>query len=351
MNLIELIQTILKNKKNIILIVAISTVMSIALSYTIPKEYKVQTAFVANSQESVQGGTNKLSGLASLAGINLPSGSQQEILSPFLYPKLVRSVPFQKAILNQPVLNLKTDDSLTYNQFSEEYMGRDFLSTIKRYTLGLPSMLLKSRSNQSAAMNPEMALTLADKMKIEGLRKRVNLTVNEIDGVLTLTCKMPDPSMAFHICNFAAEKLQSRISEIKLNKSMKKLRFTERLLEEKKRDFEEIQLRLAHYRDANLSTSTALMKEEEQKLITEYNLKFELYREIASQLETQKIRVKEETPSFTILEPIIYPVERFSPKRKLFVITGMFFGLILSIAWVFFVPLLSLLRKDLKITK
>ena len=59
---------------------------------------------------------------------------------------------------------------------------------------------------------------------------------------------------------------------------------------------------------------------------------FEVYKGLATQLEQAKIKVKEETPVFSVLEPVMVPIDKSKPKRKIilgvFIFIGILFGLI-----------------------
>jgi LPS O-antigen subunit length determinant protein (WzzB/FepE family) len=101
-----------------------------------------------------------------------------------------------------------------------------------------------------------------------------------------------------------------------------------------KADFEEKQRVLALWQDSHRDISSAVARTEEDRLQNEYNLAFSLYSELASQREQARIQVKEDTPVFTILEPVVVPLERTSPKRVQIMIMSLFMGLMLGAAVV-----------------
>ena len=53
---------------------------------------------------------------------------------------------------------------------------------------------------------------------------------------------------------------------------------------------------------------------------------------LATQLEQAKIKVKEETPVFTVLEPVKVPVNKSRPKKLFVVLGSLFIGVIVGIA-------------------
>ena len=67
----------------------------------------------------------------------------------------------------------------------------------------------------------------------------------------------------------------------------------------------------------------------------EYNLAFGVYSELAKQVETQNIQVKEDTPIFTVLEPVSVPNLKSKPKRGKILVIWIFTGLLFGIVHVY----------------
>jgi len=61
-------------------------------------------------------------------------------------------------------------------------------------------------------------------------------------------------------------------------------------------------------------------------------------------VETQKSQVKEDTPVFTIVEPVSVPNLKSKPNRPMIVIIWLFLGFIAGIGIVFGEPLLTGLK-------
>lgn len=97
--------------------------------------------------------------------------------------------------------------------------------------------------------------------------------------------------------------------------------------------------------------STAIAKTEEERLQSEYQIAFSVYNELAKQLETAKIQVKEETPVLTVIEPITIPNEKSEPKRSMIVFIWTFLGGIVGVGWVFGKVYLEDIKKKWKEAK
>jgi uncharacterized protein involved in exopolysaccharide biosynthesis len=96
--------------------------------------------------------------------------------------------------------------------------------------------------------------------------------------------------------------------------------------------------------------NSALAKNTQIRYQADYDLAFDVYSELAKQQETQLIKVKEDTPIFTILEPVSIPINSSKPKRAktLFIFTflGFIIGLTLVFSKNYFTIFLSKMRTD-----
>ena len=71
------------------------------------------------------------------------------------------------------------------------------------------------------------------------------------------------------------------------------------------------------------------------QLQSEYNLAYNLYLELAKQLETQKIKVQEDTPAFISIEPVSIPLDKSKPNKVMIIAIWSFLGIILGISVIF----------------
>ena len=78
-----------------------------------------------------------------------------------------------------------------------------------------------------------------------------------------------------------------------------------------------------------------LFRSEEERLTSQYNLIYGVYSELSKQLEQSKIQVKQETPVFTIIEPISVPTKKSKPNRPLILIMGISLGGLIGTVMIF----------------
>ncbi len=338
-DLIQLTKTLWKSRKTVIKITVIFMILGLLVAILTPPEYQVTTVMVPQV-----GGKSKLGGLSSLAamaGVNLNVSGGSE-LSPVVYPEIVKSIPFKKALM-QTKLNFQgIDHPVTYYNYYMKYYETGLFGNIMKYTIGLPWTIKKalfakkmSKGKLVADTSGLIWLTKSQEKLAKSLNKTVYVNVDTKTGNVSLTAIMPQPLAAAQLGQRAQELLQKFIINYKIKKTKAQLKFIQGRYVVRKKDFEAAQERLASFIDKNRNVSTAVAQAQQERLQNEYQLAFGVYSSLAQQLEQAKIQVKQETPVFSIIRPIVVPNERYKPKRTEILIIWTFIGIIIGIGWVF----------------
>ena len=134
--------TILWNGRKIIII---SVIVFIFLGFVIalfsPKEYTASTTMVPQLGES-QAQFRSWTNLAAIAGFNFDMGTNSEI-SPSLYPYIVSSIPYRMELMNDSINLDGFDLPVNIFEYFTEIKKPGIFGTIKKYTIGLPGIILK----------------------------------------------------------------------------------------------------------------------------------------------------------------------------------------------------------------
>ena len=156
-------------------------------------------------------------------------------------------------------------------------------------------------------------------------------------GAVTIIGSMPEAQLASEMVLSAQNILQDAITGFKVQKAKEELEFIQQRYNERKSEYENSQSELASFQDRNNGLSTSKSKSQEYKLQTDFDLKFEVFRQLSQRLENARIKVQEETPSFIVIDPVVTPIERVWPKRKFILTASLFIGLLVSITFVFLI--------------
>lgn len=347
-DLIEVIRKLWAKRKFILKVTVVFMAFGVLIALFSPKEYTAGCTMVPQIGEKTTGGN--LSGLAAMAGINLGSNSGGDVLMPNVYPKILSSVPFQKELMQTEVKFEDYEQPVRLLDYytGEEYRKFSLLGTIKKYTIGLPGLILGALSKEEATPGlPDSASSGIqslskeedDCMKI--LANLVTLTVNDKEGYITLSASMPEPVAAAQLAYKVQVLLQKYVTEFKIEKARANLEFIEERYADAKSEFERKQEELAEFRDANRNFASAVAKTTEERLSNEYAVVLGVYSELAKQREQANIQVKEDTPIFAVVEPVTVPTERSKPKRALICVAFTFLGGFCGVGLVLVLPFLA----------
>ncbi|AWL78138.1 capsule biosynthesis protein [Capnocytophaga canimorsus] len=347
-DLLELLRKLWQAKKTILIVVFVFFVLGLLMAILSPKEYTATTIIVPQtSGNSKLGGS--LGGLAAMAGVNLGKSSTEDI-PPTLYPKLATSIPFKRKLLQTPLYFETLGKSVSYQEYYWQYAKPSTLDVIKKYTIGLPALLFSKKEENTSEINHKQEQIISLNRQEEGLHHLIDaqlkLNVNEKEGFVTLNYSMPEALAAAQMLQRAQELLQNSIIEFKVKKAKEELQFTEQLYLEAEKDFKAKQYALANFQDRNRNFSSSLPQTRLQQLQTEFNLAYGVYSEMAKQFENQKIKVKEETPAFTVIEPVSVPNEKSKPKRGMIIAIWTFLGSVLGIGSVFLKDFIRQLKAE-----
>ena len=312
--------------------------------------FSTSTTIVPVTTKSGVGGN--LGGLASLAGINLGgSGSAGGEISPELYPEIVSSIPFKLELLDTPLRIAGLDSLVTYKDYYENYYSPGFLSQLKKYTLGLPRVIIGALKSDapntpSTSNSAILSLTEEEASLIKQLEEQVQLNVNDKEGFVSLTATLPEAEASAQLALKAQNLLQRYALQFKTQKSIEQLQYIEERFAEKEKEFNSKKMKYAAFQDTNRGINTALAQSRLLQLQAEYDIAFTVYTELAKQLETQRLQVKKDTPIFTILKPVSIPKEKAGPKKALILVIYTFLGVVLSIGYVLAKDFLKDFKKD-----
>ncbi|AGA80585.1 GNVR domain-containing protein [Echinicola vietnamensis] len=335
-DLLALAKTVWGRRKLVFRIVGGFFVLGLLIALLSPKEFTAKGTYLPQTSEGGKAG-GSLSGLASLAGINLGGMSGGSEIPPMLYPKIVGSIPFKKAMLTAPLQFEGIDQTVTYQEYYEEYYSPGFLGYIKKYTLGLPGVIIKAIKGETEAeevvnKEGEMITVSGEELRhFKRLNGQISISFNDKEGFVELSTVMPEPKAAAQLAKYAEQLLQQEVIAFKVKNAAEQLKFTEERYQEKKREFGNIQTKLAHFRDRNQNISSSVALNQLEKLEAEYNLAFSVYSELAKQLEQAKLQVSKDTPVFSVIDPITVPAEKSAPKRSMILVVFVVLGLVISL--------------------
>ena len=191
-DLIDLLKKLYNSRKLIIYITIIFSIIGIAFALLSPVKYNSTTVFITQNQET---GSSSLSGVASLVGINLNSGSFGGEIPLSMYPRIIESVKFKRLLLKK-VIDKKSN--ITLENFITEYY--------------------KIQEGEEENVS-DLGMTLKEEKYFKILTKILNVSVNQKDGFISINSEMPNAEYSAKIVKFSREILQNIIIENKIGRA------------------------------------------------------------------------------------------------------------------------------------
>ena len=334
-DLIELLKKVYLEKKFILKTSILAALFGIVYALFQPNEFTSSTTFIPQLSSGVKSGGSSLSGLASLAGINIGSMESSSEFPPSLYPQVVNGIPFKLDLLSSNI-NLNGKEILVKDYFSNQGSSLNILGTIKKYTIGLPSLLLGSFNAQDVAPSKSEIYSVSqeDQALFYAIEGVLSLSINDKEGFITISFTDNDKNIAAQITQIAQNLLQEKIIEFKNRSSKEMLDFALKQYSEKKESYEKLQDERAIFVDKNINISSSLFQNKLSRIESEVNISESIVQQLASQVEQAKLQVNKDTPVFTTIKPVTIPFERSAPKRSFIVIVFGFLGIVISVGYV-----------------
>lgn len=341
-DLIELAQKLWAERRLILKVCGIAVVVALVVAFSIPKEYST-TVTLAPEMNSRAG--SSMSTLAAMAGINLGGSKGDDALSPELYPDIVNSTPFLVDLFDVRVKSLDEKiDTTLYNYMAEHQRSSWFsvvLSSPFR-ALGWVTSLFKKDKDSEEELVPVgeregvLSLTPDENGIMNAIKGHINVMVDEKSGVTTLTVLMQDPLISATVTDTVMHNLQKYITDYRTNKARHDLAFTEQLYAEAKADYEKAQQAYADFVDSNQNIIRQSVMVEQERLQNEMNLTYQVYTQVAQQLQMAKAKVQEITPVYTVVQPATVPLRAAKPSKVLILIGFVFLAGVGCSCWILF---------------
>ncbi|HBX46837.1 Wzz/FepE/Etk N-terminal domain-containing protein [Limibacterium fermenti] len=354
-DLVDILRRLWLKRRFILWVTGAFLLLGVFIALFSPVKYTASCTVVPQSGKDGSGGN--LGGIAAMMGVNMGGMGSSETLSPTVYPQIIKSVPFTREIMQTPIRVEKSGGKSIslYDYYTDkQYQSFNLLDGIKRYTIGLPGLLIgamRGTSVQEAStdsVSTMLALTDEEERVYKTIQSSLTQNFNQKDGYLTLEYSFPEAEGAAQITDQVRKTLGKYVMSFKSEKAEDNLAFVEQSYEDARKDFLEKQSRLASFRDANRGLTTATAQATEQRLRSEYDLAFSVYSELAKQREQAKLSVKETKPVLTVIEPVVVPSQKSAPRRGIILIGCLFLGFIIGCGWVFLQPFLKDIRKEIR---
>ena len=336
-DLMDLLRKVIGIRKKIYKAAGIGLIIGIIVAISIPKQYTVEVTLSPEMGNNKGGG---LSGLAaSFLGSGVTMGDGTDALNASLSADIVSSTPFllELSAMEIPVTKNKVMSLNTY--LDEE------TSPWWSYVIGLPGMVIggvKSLFTEEDEITFDktsqgiIELSKKETEKIETLKEKITASVDKKTSMTSVTATFQDSKVAAVVADSVVKKLQEYIIDYRTSKFKEDCLYLEKLFKERQQVYYEAQKKYADYQDSHDNLILQSVRAEQERLQNDMNLAYQVYSQVASQLQVARAKVQEEKPVFAVVEPAVVPLEPSGTSRKVYVLAFIFLSVCIVIFWNLF---------------
>lgn len=331
-----ILRKIIAIRKTLYKAAGVGLVIGILIALGTPKQYTVSVTL----SPEVSGGNSGSSGLASMAasflGANIGTSSP-DALNATLAPDIVASTPFLLELLDARVVSQDQKIDTTFTAYLEEEK-----SSWMGYVLKAPGMAIggikslfgdKEEVQADSIQTGAIELNSKDAAKLGGLKKAILAEPDKKSGIITLTVTLQDPKVTATMADTVVSKLQQYIIAYRTRKAKEDCEYLEKLYKERQQEYYDAQRHYAHYVDANSDMVFQSTMAERERLQNDMNLAYQVYSQVAQQLQVARAKVQEEKPVFAVVEPAVVPLQPSGTSKKTIVIGLVFIAVVFTGAW------------------
>lgn len=334
LDLMKYIKQLWPYRIKIIKISCVIFVLAIVVALFMPKQYTVTLTL---APEAGQNGEGMLSGVASMLGVGgFNVGEDADALTAQLYPEIVASTPFLVDMLDTRVktANGKMDTTLQayiISQFTFLQKVKSFPYVVKRKITDMfKDPIVLGEAGKTTYLTEEK------NGLVSVLRECFEVAVDKKTSVSTIMVTLNDQMVTAMVADTLVVKLQEKITEYRLAKAVDDCRYWEEIYKESKEDYFNKQNEYARYVDTNKNIVLQSVKAEEERLENEALLAYQIYSNVATQLQMARAKIQEAKPAFVVVQPSIFPYEASGTSKATTVLVLTFLGVAIIIAWYLF---------------
>ena len=301
-DLMEYVRKLWAARKVLLKAAGIGAIVGVIIALSIPKQYTVE---VTLSPESGKSGGGSLSGMAAMLGIGgMSLGSEADALNVSLFPDIVASTPFILELFNAHVTTLDGEVDTTFVAYLDEQKAPWWgaVMGLPGAAIGGVKSLFSDKEEEEGNKLDPFHLTEDQAKKVEAMRKAITADVDKKTGITTVTVTLQDPMV----------------------------------YKERQQEYYVAQQNYANYMDANKGVVLQSALTERERLQNDMNLAYQVYSQVATQLQVARAKVQEAKPVFAVVEPASVPLLPSGTSKKVILVGFIFLAVAGASAWILF---------------
>jgi uncharacterized protein involved in exopolysaccharide biosynthesis len=338
-DLMGILRRIIGLRKTIYKTAGVGLVIGTIVAISIPKQYTVEVT-LSPEMGNIKGGG--LSGLAaSFLGNGVSMNEGTDALNASLSADIVSSTPFLLELSNMKV-PVSGGEEISLSSYLDEES-----SPWWGYVVGFPSMIIggvkslfTEEDKDSIALDRKkqgiVELSKKEWKKIEALKEIIAASVDKKTSITTIVVTLQNPKVTAVVADSVVKKLQECIIDYRTFKAKEDCLYLERLFKERQQEYYDAQKKYADYMDSHDNIILQSARAEQERLQNDMSLAYQVYSQVANQLQVARAKIQEEKPVFAVVEPAVIPLYPSGTSRKIYVLAFIFLSVCIVISWKLF---------------
>lgn len=333
-DLIDVFHKIINVRKRLYKAAVVGLIIGIIVSLSIPKQYTVKVIL------SPELGTSKGgSGIAGLAASFLGSGattSDVDALNASLSSDIITSTPFLMHLfnINVPIVG---GDLTTLGSYLDDYSFPWW-----SYIISLPSMTVTGVKSlfedEVKELLPKtgsgvIELSQEQNRKINILRRNITAIIDKKTAITNVIVTLQDPKVTAVVADSVVRRLQEYIITYRTSKAKEDCAYLEKLFKERRLEYYTAQKKYAEYIDSHDNLVFQTVRAEQERLQNDMNLAYQVYSQVANQLQVSRAKVQEEKPVFAVVEPVVVPLKASGIGMMAYILLFVCVSILCTLGW------------------
>lgn len=255
-------------------------------------------------------------------------GDGTDALNASLSADIVSSTPFLLELSTMEIPASKGVNMTLNTYLDEEYVPW------WSYVIGFPSIIIdgakslfieedelvySNRTNKGV-----IELSQKESKKIEVLKNTITAIVDKKTSMTTVAVTLQNPKVAAVLADSVVKKLQEYIIDYRTTKAKEDCIYLEKLFKERQQEYYAAQKEYANYIDSHDNIILQSVRAEQERLQNDMSLAYQVYSQVANQLQVARAKVQEEKPVFAVVEPAVVPLKPSGISKKVYVLVFIF---------------------------
>lgn len=328
----EILRLLWDKRKILLKAMGIGLLVGVVVALSIPKKYTVSVTL--SPELGTSSNSSSLSGLSSFFGLS-GYAVGEDALGVTLSADIVASTPFLLELFDISIPTEEGSDTTLVAYLDQQSVPWwSFVIDLPGKAIGAIKSLFDDEE-ASDTLNP-FRLTKEQFRLVDALRQSIIADVNSKTYMTTLSVTLQDPVVAAVVADSVVHKLQDYIIAYRSKKAQEDCDYLEMLYHDRQKEYYEAQQKYAVYVDANQNVILQKVNAHRERLQNDMNLAYQVYSQVATQLQMARARVQESKPVFAVVEPATVPLLPSGMSRKVIVFIFVFLAFCGTAAWLLY---------------